>query len=174
MPERNYGLFGPFEIPRAANGRVDQRVLGDFWEKAEAGCPGLAKASGCYIFGIRAAKGARPWYVGQARKAFKRECFTDSKLLRYNTVLADQDKGTPILFLLARMTPGGRFKMSLGVREAGWVESMLIHHCLDANGDLLNVSGTALSTEVVIPGLFRSPPGKPTPEARFLKTLLSL
>ena len=73
MPERNYGLFGPFEIPRVANGRVDQRMLGNFWEKAEAGCPGLAKASGCYIFGIRAAKGARPWYVGQAKKAFKRD-----------------------------------------------------------------------------------------------------
>lgn len=167
-------LEGP-NIPRAANGRVDQRVLRDFWEEAEAGCPGLAKASGCYIFGIWAAKEAKPLYVGQAKKAFKRECFTDSKLLRYNRVLADQGRGTPILFLLARMTPGGRFKKGLlGVREADWVENMLIRHCLDANKDLLNVSGTALSTEVVIPGLFRSPPGKPTQEASFLKTLLSL
>ena len=178
MPvRRRYEVFGPFEIPRTANlRRIDENSLRVFWnelEKLRAKNKGLASASGCYIFGIRAGKGAKPWYVGQAKKTFKQECFTDHKLVRYNRVLTER-KGTPILFLLARRTPTGRFAGKLGSKEADWVEKRLIHHCLDANDGLLNVRDTAFSQEVIIPGLLNSPKARRSTEVQELRSLLTL
>ena len=177
MPDRKYDVFGPFEIPRTENRqRVDRKSLRHFWNEVEAlrqKNEGLASASGCYIFAIRAGKGAKPWYVGQATKTFRQECFTPHKLVHYNEVLTER-KGTPILFLLARMTPTGRFANKLGAREADWAENLLIHHCLRANDDLLNIRGTAFSTEVVIPGLLNSPQARRSREARDLRGLLNL
>ncbi len=175
--ERKYEVFGPFEIPRTASlRRVDKNSLNDFWNELEdrrAKNEGLASASGCYVFGIRAGKGAKPWYVGQATKTFKQECFTKHKLYHYNEVLTER-KGTPILFLLARMTPTGRFKGKLGSKEADWVEKRLIHQCLDANDDLLNVRDTAFSQEVIIPGLLNSPKARRSTEVQELRSLLTL
>ena len=104
-----YGVFGPFKVPRRDSRRiVTPRQLRDFWEGVGEKHPGLPDASGCYIFGIRAGGGATPWYVGQAKKTFRQECFTPHKLLRYNEALVNLNKGTPILLFLARQTPGGR------------------------------------------------------------------
>ena len=83
MPDRKYDVFGPFKIPRTENRqRVDRRGLRDFWNEVETlrqRNESLASASGCYIFAIRAGKGAKPWYVGQATKTFRQECFTPHK-----------------------------------------------------------------------------------------------
>ena len=175
MPPRNYRVYGPLDIPRTDDLRqVDRKRLSGFWKNANDAASELATATGCYIFGIRAGKGARPWYVGQAKKSFKNECFTPHKLLYYNTAVLKR-QGTPIMFLVARMTPGGqRFVKKLGQKEADWVENLLIRHCLDANKNLLNISGIAFSTEVMIPGLFRSPPGQPSNETTNLRRLLNL
>lgn len=175
MPaRRKYRVFGPFEIPRMSNlKRVDKTALKDFWEALHEKNVGLASASGCYIFGIRAGKGAKPWYVGQATKTFKQECFTDHKLLHYNSILTER-MGTPILFLLARMTPTGRFAAKLNTKEAAWVEERLIHQCLDANDDLLNVRNTAFSQEIIIPGILNSPKSRRSREERELRKLLAL
>ena len=106
MPPRNYRVYGPLDIPRTDDLRqVDRKRLSGFWKNANDAASELATATGCYIFGIRAGKGARPWYVGQAKKSFKNECFTPHKLLYYNTAVLKR-QGTPIMFLVARMTPG--------------------------------------------------------------------
>ena len=177
MSKRNYDLFGPFNIPRTDNlQRVDKKGLREFWREVETeneSNRGLATARGCYIFGIRAGKGATPWYVGKATKTFRQECFTSHKLVHYNDVLLNR-KGTPVLFLLARMTPTGKFIKTLKAPEANWVERILIHHCLNANSELCNVSGTALSSEVVIPGLLNNPRGQPSEASQNLRKLLSL
>ena len=159
MPARKYRLFGPLEIPRGDDLKdVERKALKGFWEAAEDLRAGLAAASGCYIFAIRAGLGTRPWYVGQAKKGFQQECFTDPKLLRYNGVIG-RKKGTPLLFLVARMTPTGRLANGLDEKEVTWVENQLISHCLVANKELLNVSGVAFPTEVVIPGLLNTSRG---------------
>ena len=105
VAERRYWVYGPFEIPRIADrSEVDGAGLSGFWKEVETRDVGLAMASGCYVFGIRAAKGATPWYVGQAKVSFRQECFTRHKLNHYNSVIAHRT-GTPILFLVARATP---------------------------------------------------------------------
>ena len=168
---------GPFEVPRRDGGpRVDKRQLKGFWKEVEAADKaneGLADASGCYIFGIRAGRGAKPWYVGQAKTAFRKECFASHKLVHYNEILLKR-KGTPILFLLARKTPRGVFARTLREREANRLENLLIDYCLQANSDLLNIRGAAFLKEVIVPGLLNSPPGQPSKEAQFLRGLLSI
>ena len=170
-----YGVFGPFKVPRRDSRRiVTPRQLRDFWEGVGEKHPGLPDASGCYIFGISASGGARPWYVGQAKRAFRKECFTPHKLLRYNEALADRKRGKPILLLLARQTSGGRFANQLSDREANNLENLLIHNCLRANRKLLNISKTSFLKEAEIPGLLNSPPGAPSESTVFLRGLLNL
>ena len=61
-----------------------------------------------------------PWYVGKATKTFLQECFTDRNLRKYDKVLVER-KGTPILFLLARRTPGeGSERYYMIKRPEGW------------------------------------------------------
>lgn len=174
MTVRDYGVFGPCDIPRSGSGHVNDERLTQFWEDAEAMfIDELSGASGCYIFGIRAGKGATPWYVGQAKHSFKRECFTDRNLRLYDKILR-QRKGTPILFLLARKTPKGKFQKRLGEAEANRLENLLIDQCLQANSNLLNKRGTAFLKEARIPGLLNSPPGPHSQEARSLRRLLNI
>ena len=169
-----YGVFGPLTIPRTRRGGIDDDKLKDFWQQVEEKfAQGLAKASGCYIFGTRAGKGAMPWYVGKATKTFLQECFTDRNLRKYDKVLVER-KGTPILFFLARRTPGGRFRKVLHDQEARRLENFLIDHCLSANGKLLNRQGTKFVRDTQIPGLLNSPPGPHSKEAKSLRRLLSL
>ena len=175
MVRRRYGVFGPFKVPRDDGGRVaDSGQLRDFWGKVGKNDPGLPDASGCYIFGIRASKGAKPWYVGQAKQAFRNECFTYHKLHHYNKVLADRKKGTPILLLLVRLTPGGGFVNQLSKSEANSLENLLIYNCLRANQELLNTSRTSFFREAEIPGLLNSPQGAPSESTKFLSRLLNL
>jgi len=175
VAERRYWVYGPYEIPRIADlSEVDRPGLSGFWENVNAQDVGLAMASGCYVFGMRATKGATPWYVGQAKVSFRQECFTPHKLNHYNSVIGNR-KGTPILFLVARTTPlRGSFVNRLGRREADWVENLLIRQCLAANKRLLNVSGTSFAKEVVVPGVFRPGSRMPSREVRAFRRLLNL
>lgn len=172
---RSYDLFGPLTIPRIRKtNRVDGDRLASVWADAEEAAEGLSSASGCYLFGIRAGRGATPWYAGQAKKSFRRECFTDSKLLRYNEVLSGHKKGTPFLFLVARMTPKGKFQKELREDEANRLESFLIDLCLQANINLVNKSGTSFVRDTHIPGLLNSDRRSMSQETEFLRRLLNL
>ena len=171
---RNYTVFGPILIPRNEHSKISKKPLRDFWQTVRNLAVGLPEASGCYIFGTQAARGTKPWYVGQAKKSFKNECFTDHKINKYNDVLDDRERGIPILFLLARMTPRGRFQTSLTPHEANKLEDLLIRDCLRINNDLSNSKGTAFFREAVIPGLLNNPPGRPSESANALRCLLGL
>ena len=79
-----YEPFGPFEVPRK-NGIVDTTQIkkgSDLWNSIEECQKGLSIAHGCYIFSIRAGRGIRPWYVGQAKgkNGFLQEILSDNKL----------------------------------------------------------------------------------------------
>lgn len=175
MNVKKCGVFGPFDVPRCkAKRMIDDSRIRNFWEKREETTKGLPYASGCYIFGIRAGKGATPWYVGQAKNTFLGECFMPDKLLRYNKILADLKKGAPILLLLARQTPKGKFQKKLAADEADSLEYLLIGNCLRANPRLLNISRTSFFREAEVPSLLNSPKGPPSDSAKFLRRLLNL
>jgi len=65
----NFFPHSPIEIPRQSNGLIaaDKDSLTTFWSRVEKELEdGLSGAIGCYIFSIRAGKGALPKGTGSA------------------------------------------------------------------------------------------------------------
>lgn len=154
----NFYPHAAFAIPKQENGLVvtDKKSLSAFWDELDekAGCD-LSNPIGCYIFSIRASKGALPWYVGLAEKqSFRKECFTPHKINHYNNAVANR-KGTPMLTLVAKRTPSGKLISPTGGehRDIQHLEPMLIAKCLGRNPGLLNMKDTKLLREMVVPGL---------------------
>ena len=171
-----YEPFGPFEVPRK-NGIVDTSQIkkgSEFWEGIEAYQKGLSTAHGCYIFSIRAGRGIRPWYVGQAKgkNGFLQEVLSDNKLKHYNDVIAAQ-RGTPILQFLARVTDGGKLSKSKDQREIDYMETILIGMAYYENTDLKNTKVAKSAGKLIIPGITGGEgKGRPSEAIQVLKTTL--
>lgn len=161
----NFVPHTSIEIPRSSSGLIagEKASLAKFWDRVETELEeGLSGGIGCYIFSVRAGKGVLPWYVGLAEKqSFRKECFASHKLVHYNNVVADR-KGTPLLTLVAKYTPGSKVVSPTGNehRDIQFLESMLISSCLGRNSDLYNKRDTKLLREMVVPGLLNTPQGK--------------
>jgi hypothetical protein len=161
----NFFPHTSIEIPRQDSGLIagDKKSLNEFWDRVDSEVEeGLSGAIGCYIFSVRAGKGALPWYVGLAeRQSFRKECFTSHKLVHYNNVVAAR-KGTPLLTLIAKYTPGEKLvgPTGSGHRDIEFLETLLIANCLDRNPDLCNKKDTKLVREMVVYGLMNTPQGK--------------
>ena len=171
-----YKVFGPFEIPRNSNGnQVDQSSLGvKYWTIIDKEFGKLSSACGCYIFSIKAAQGALPWYVGMTQKSFRQECFQPPKLLYYNYAVLEK-RGTPHLHLLARCSAvGNKFTKPApqGHKDIDYLEKYLIGKSLMRNPDLLNVKDTKIRANIVVPGVINSPPGNPGAAAKSLQIVL--
>ena len=67
-----------------------------FWE--DESIKPFAEMHGCYIFALRSGKGHTPWYIGKTSKSLSDEVFTTDKLNKFNKVLFDDKKGTPVMF----------------------------------------------------------------------------
>ncbi len=176
-----YETYGEFAVPRkpTPKGKVfddSKKVLNDFWDVVDHEIPGLSKARGCYIFAIKAGRGIKPWYVGQTKKTFRDECFQPQKKAHYNNVINDTAKGTPVMLLVARHTSEKKTKLSktLPVKEADFVEQLLISSALSANSDLVNTKNTRYIKKIKIPGLLNSPPGNPGGKASLLRSVLGI
>ena len=130
--DSRYEVSGPFEVQRKtakAGTTLDfsNSALESFWERVERERSGLAAGAGCYLFAVRAARGIRPWYVGQAKVAFDQECFNHRNRNIYRDVMDDSAKGTPVLFLIARLTKKkGKLATTVEEKEADFVERQLI------------------------------------------------
>jgi len=166
-----------FVVPRQENGLIagGKKSLTAFWcEVDENAGEDLSGAIGCYVFAIRAGKGVLPWYVGLAeRQSFRKECFTAHKLNHFNNAVAAR-KGTPLLTLIAKYTPGRKLVAPTGGthRDVRQLELMLISNSLGRNSDLLNIKDTKLLREMVVPGLINGGQGKPLPQVSAFKALI--
>lgn len=149
----------------------------DFWKKVDSTYYEDASAGvGCYIFSIRAGKGALPWYVGMAEKqSFKKECFTPHKLNHYNYAIANK-KGTPLITIIPRYTPNYKLctPNGAGYNDIRKLETMLIAQCITRNQALLNIRDTKILREMVLPGFINNPQGKPKKEVVDFKCLLGV
>jgi len=141
MSRKMLKVFGPYKVPvrkqKSGHGKmIDKEHECKFWDKIRD--EGLERKQGCYIFALRAGRGATPWYVGKAGKSFEQECFALDKLNKYNKALFEGKKGTPVLFFVAL---DGKKKKIAGktIKE---VETYLIQVAKDANRELINKSKT--------------------------------
>ena len=166
--------YGPFEIPTLD--RVpDRKRLNEFWDMVEECEPGLSSAIGCYIFAVRAGRGIRPWYVGKTdRLGFRREAFQAPKLLIYGEVLRPRKRGTALLYLIARHTPGQKFmkRKTNENKVIGRLEEMLIGSSLLRNPDLANKRTTKHFREMRVPGYMNDAAGARSRPAKNLAKLL--
>ncbi|MBK9421647.1 MAG: hypothetical protein IPN44_11470 [Flavobacteriales bacterium] len=90
-----FTVEGPFEIGRM-DGVITSNTIKGFkneYKKELQRC-------GCYIFGIRASRGIKPYYVGKASINFDQEVLDKHKLRIYNAVLGSRKMGSPVLFLV--------------------------------------------------------------------------
>nr|WP_286775545.1 hypothetical protein [[Pseudomonas] sp. BICA1-14] len=167
------------EICKQDNGLIaaDKSSLQSFWARVDSLFEESASAGvGCYVFSIRAGKGALPWYVGLAEKqSLRKECFTPHKINHYNNAIAAR-KGTPLLTIIPKYTPNGSLSSPnpSGHRDIQQLETMLIGNCLTRNKKLLNLRDTKLLREMIVPGLLNSPKGNPAKEIKEFKNLLGL
>ena len=174
-----YKIFGPFELPQTEkrNRIDDKKIKNEFWERVDIEENDLPEACGCYIYSIRAGKGALPWYVGKAAKqTFKQECLQAHKLVKYNEIL-NKRSGTPLLYFVAKITPTGRFSSIAGSKngyvDIDFLERLFIGMSLNRNRDLLNLKDTKLYSQITVPGILNSRK-KPDKAARQLKSVLGI
>lgn len=174
-----YYLYGPLELPRGDDNLLnfDGYDRTTMWADLES-CTaiGLADACGCYVFAMRAGRGIKPWYVGKSEKQpFKRECLTDDKIRKYNSVLSTAKKGTPLLYFYARTTME-RHAWSAPSKsqhkDVQFLERMLIGLALKKNKNLINVRDTDHLRNMIVPGLLNTPKGKLSAQAAELKHVL--
>jgi hypothetical protein len=163
----SFTVYGPFVIgtTKMKVGRaITKENIKAFWDEL----PDFVDECGCYLFGFRAAKGSKPVYVGKATVGFKKECFTDHKLKKYSQGLANQAKGTPIMYFVA-LDPSTGPVNKTAIDEA---ETFLIQSGLIANPKLLN-DRKVKSESWSIGGVVRSK-GKASTAANDLKRFLKL
>jgi hypothetical protein len=175
-----YEIYGPFDLPvekRKGGGKhlafTTKKVM---VEKLESASAGLAGASGCYVFSIRAGRGYKPWYVGKtsAKSGFAGECFGSYQMRHYDIALSQVMKGTPVLHLVARVTASGRFAKP-DVQETKFLEQFTIGLALNKNVGLRNKASTRYYRDLIVPGIVNSDgPGKYSEARHSLRTSLGL
>lgn len=168
MTEFNFEVNGPFEVP-TYKGLAARLIRSDEGRSFFSRYPALAKASGCYVFGMRAGRGITPFYVGKACRTFEQECFAPDKINRYNECLVDYARGGPVLFLVALPVRRGR----RNEQAIGELEDFLIQVAVARNQDLLNVKGTS-APEWGILGVLRSGSGRRSANADTFAKMLRL
>jgi hypothetical protein len=165
---------GPFKVP-TKNRMIDRSALPEFWDEMDRVCPELPGARGCYIFVLKAGRGAKPWYVGlSAKGCFKGEVLAHHKIVLMNEMMVGR-KGTLLVYLLGHMTPSGRFrKKPIGGKsnQVRFMENALISMCLRRNPDLLNKKQTAYLRDMRVPGFMNDGRGARTREAKSLAKVI--
>ncbi len=177
----DFKVYGPCKMPKNPKGLITTNAEEKrcFWQKVDEDFDGPSEACGCFIFAISpCGGGAKPWYVGQTcRQGFRSECFQPHKINLYNNAIAGYERATPLLYLLAKLTPSKQAfakPSSNGHGDIIALEEILIGIAYARNRQLLNIKGTKFLRDAVIPGVMNSPPGNPGAAAIELKRLLGL
>lgn len=165
----DFDVFGPFEIGRKQlkfAKMITKASISNLWDDLEYASLGLSEACGCYVFGIRAGKGIRPHYAGQALKsAILSEAFNSSNILKYNQALLDQGAGTPMLFVLPLLTKGGKYRKPSKVDSnpiLDFLEDWLIAQTLQRNPKAINNKKTKFLRRLHVTGVFNAVHGEST------------
>jgi hypothetical protein len=171
----NFDVCGPFEIPRnPGKTLIDKKLLPDLKAEIEKLNHGLTDACGCYVFAIRAAKGYKPWYVGQTKmqKLFW-ESFADSKINLYNEVINARN-GVPVITFIPTLTKGGAKyrKPNKQIISIDFLEKWLIGEAFQKNQHLLNIQHTKFLKDLHVTGIFNAKQGEAHKPSRELRRII--
>ena len=107
--------------------------------------------------------------MGKTTKTFQQEVFTDHKVRKYNDALADQSRGTPILFFVVLTKSKGPTNKT-AIDDA---ESYLIQQGLVANKNLANDRKVKIPSWS-IQGVVRSSKGAISNSAQELRKCMNI
>jgi hypothetical protein len=108
---------------------IDKACLKEFWSALPDG-----SKHGVYVFGIKAAKGWKPLYVGQAKKQSLRARIRQHiDGGHFNAFLKGTKKGIPVVFLVARVGKGKKSNYTIDN-----LETEFINYAFDRNPHLRN------------------------------------
>ena len=166
-----FDVLGPYILPtrsgRAGGRQIaihDRDIREQFWDEVECW-----DRPGCYVFAIRHGRGITPYYAGRTFGTFYGECFQPHKLLKYDRVLSNIRRGTPIMFFLPLIRTRGR----MNERAIGSLEDTLIKIGLERNAEMTNISGTH-RYEVVVRGVWGTGRGRRAEPARDFRKMMKL
>ena len=157
MPHIRFSLAGPFAVScakqsaNALSKRIESKHVANFLQDEDVA--EVAGKQGCYIFALRVGKGHTPWYVGKTSIALSAEIFTPDKLNKYNGVLYDDKKGTPVMFFVTR-TDGRKSIPELKLHQ---LEKFLIQRAYMKNPALINTAHTKNMALVALHVAFSKP-----------------
>ncbi|MCY4361022.1 MAG: hypothetical protein OXE42_02375 [Gammaproteobacteria bacterium] len=166
-----FEVYEPIEIPFTSTNnvkRINRDNTNEFLRNLVE--EGIDKKQGCYIFCLRTGRGYSPWYVGKATKGIHQECMQDGKIRRYNEVLHDGKKGTPVMFFLL---PGQR-KNKAPTNTINEMEKFLIKAGYERNKDIMNTHHAKDDTWTIKGVSGKSGSGQSKKEERDFKTMLKL
>ena len=183
-----FDIYGPFKIELSKQTNlITNESLARLISDVEEDEDGLSDACGCYVFGVRTSKGIVPWYVGQANKSpLAKEALNSTNREKYNSVMFKKSgaksmskrTGTPVLFLLPKLTPQGRFAKRTskenGLEIINFLEEWLIASALQKNPKMINNKNTLFLRNMHVTGLFNAAHGEATKPSSTLKKTLGL
>lgn len=167
--------FGPFPLPRLGRKKIDVTKRAQFWRRIDARHQGLSRAVGCYVFAITAGKGTLPWYIGKTtRLSFARETWATHRLVQYQDILRRRRLGTPLLFLVAKQSPQGRFvrPTKRGDTDIDLLEALMLESAVQRNRKLQNPRSTRHLQSITVSGFINAQPGRPSRSAQRLAHVL--
>ena len=159
----NLEIVGPMRIQFCSQKtgsakRINKADVAGFWNANESQT--VAHKQGCYVFALRVGRGFTPWYVGQAKKSMKQECFGPHQLHHYNGVLFKGKKGTPVMFFVVLSG-----KKKVAAKTIADMERFLTQTAFYKNPDLSNVQNTKNLPVWSIKGVLRADRGRPSKQA---------
>jgi hypothetical protein len=104
-----FQVAGPYKIPFEWKPGGRTLFHKNFWSQSAA-LEELQWERGCYVFAMKAGKGATPLYVGEATKSFKQECFNPANVRKVLDALAEYAKGSPVLYFCSPSATAGKDK----------------------------------------------------------------
>lgn len=163
-----FAVAGPYKIP--FDWRPGGRLLfpNAFWQQSEE-LEQLQWERGCYVFAMKAGKGATPLYVGQATRSFKQECFSPANIRKCLDALATYAKRSPVIYLVRHPPQRGKTNS----KQIGEIESFLIQNASIKNPDIQNVHGKE-APKWSIQGVVRGGQGKPSKAATQFRRLIGI
>ena len=125
---------------------------------------------GCYVYGIRAAKGIKPVYVGKTEdQPLKKEALSPDKIGKINKAILKTRKGTPVVAFVVPAKKPGQPPKSL-ISE---IEGVLIQYAYAKNPSIENDNGI-FEPQWFIEGVINSKPGRRSKKAREFRSMVGI
>jgi hypothetical protein len=149
--------------------RIEKDEAYSFWDKEEA--KKYKALKGIYIFAIKTTKSILPWYVGKTARTFEVEIFTDDKIEKYNSALAEYDRNFKPCFQF--VTPELK-KGKPNLRAIDELETTLILWAKERNKKLKNIQNASDTELFLIRDVTTGKVGKPRNEAKHFKEIFGI